>query len=54
MEKNKRLIIRQLEAILASNQSDGYLKKAAREDLEKINPRKKTLPTKPGISMVAL
>ncbi len=37
MPRRKNLNVRQLEAILACNQSDGYLKQAARDSLNKIS-----------------
>ena len=54
MEKSKKLDIRQLEAIIACNQSDGYLKQAARESLQKLNMRRKLAPAKPGIAFLML
>jgi hypothetical protein len=48
MQRKKTLNIRQLEAILACNQSDGYLKLAARESLNKLTRARKSAPANAG------
>lgn len=50
MIKKRKLDIRQLEAIIACNQSDGYLKQAAKDNLQKITHHRKLAHVKrPGI-----